>query len=190
MILPTGVLSQVLAGLLVARDDTPAGYTLGVMGVSGSYEGHDFNFNGTIQQVEDQLKHLWPGVSVSGAASGGSEINESSTVALDNAGPRDGLAAQFCCPVAGQKWSSAERPVVQNGIIFLNAVKASCSAGPKNCVRVSCSWDAGIFLCNDRDTELISPCTWIAHLADEVKNNCFTCGKTDATCYYAKVCGQ
>tara|TARA_R110002060_G_scaffold5746_1_gene8842 strand:+ start:1495 stop:1926 length:432 start_codon:yes stop_codon:yes gene_type:complete len=54
-----------------------------------------------------------------------------------------------CIPVAGQPWDKAQKQYIQDGIKYLNKVKGSCGAPVNKCVRVSCSWIAGIYLCND-----------------------------------------
>ena len=58
---------------------------------------------------------------------------------------QDGL---LCCPVAGQPWVSASEYWISQGIDYLNGL-GRCGVNPTSCVRLSCSWGAGIYLCND-----------------------------------------
>jgi hypothetical protein len=63
-----------------------------------------------------------------------------------------GSTGLFCVPVPGQPWYATSADVITSqGIPYLNQVTNPCGVGPgpKNCVRVSCSDSAAIYLCND-----------------------------------------
>jgi hypothetical protein len=57
----------------------------------------------------------------------------------------------WCWPVPGQDWDPAFAETIQDGIDFLQSNGLICDVGPGpgNCVRVSCSYNAAIYLCND-----------------------------------------
>jgi hypothetical protein len=57
----------------------------------------------------------------------------------------------WCYPVPGQNWDAAYANTVQDGIDFLQSNGLICDVGPGpgNCVRVSCSYNSAIYLCND-----------------------------------------
>jgi hypothetical protein len=57
----------------------------------------------------------------------------------------------YCVPVPGQPWSFADGAAINDGINYLNGLDVPCNVGPGpgNCVRVSCSWNSAIELCND-----------------------------------------
>jgi hypothetical protein len=68
-----------------------------------------------------------------------------------------GETGLFCIPVAGQGWETTSSDTITGqGIPYLNGVTNSCDVGPgpANCVRVSCSYSAVIYLCNDVSTLL------------------------------------
>lgn len=94
---------------------------------------------------------------------------------------------------------------IEDGIYYLQHVNALCNVGKRSCVRISCSYDAGIYLCNDvtlscffcpthADWEQnwydIAPsCVYIASYAQDLINSCpsrLWNGKR----WYDAVCGQ
>jgi hypothetical protein len=58
---------------------------------------------------------------------------------------------QLCIPIKTQPWDVANQLTILSGISYLRNVGVPCNTGPGpgNCVRVSCSYDAAIYLCND-----------------------------------------
>jgi hypothetical protein len=63
---------------------------------------------------------------------------------------------QLCMPIAGQTWDVANQLTILSGISYLRNVGIQCNTGPGpgNCVRVSCSYDAAIYLCNDANLRI------------------------------------
>jgi hypothetical protein len=63
-----------------------------------------------------------------------------------------GSTGVICVPVPGQPWYDTSSNVITGqGIPYLDQVTNPCNVGPGpgNCVRVSCSYSAAIYLCND-----------------------------------------
>jgi hypothetical protein len=78
----------------------------------------------------------------------------------------------------GSEPGAAKVSVIKDGISYLRALDpdvAQCilSPGPKLCSRVSCSYDAGIWWCNDNaDHGLQLPCSKLANMAEDLTNLC------------------
>ncbi|KAK4449547.1 hypothetical protein QBC34DRAFT_380007 [Podospora aff. communis PSN243] len=60
------------------------------------------------------------------------------------------------------------------GIDYLEDIIGNCRAapGPGSCGRVSCSYDTGIWYCNDNTDEYWVPCGWIGDVAATVVTEC------------------
>lgn len=54
-----------------------------------------------------------------------------------------------CIPVQGQNWQRADEVVIGQGIQYLRDNHLTCWVGAHSCVRVSCSYNAAIYLCNN-----------------------------------------
>ncbi|KAF8864871.1 hypothetical protein BDZ45DRAFT_581397, partial [Acephala macrosclerotiorum] len=87
-------------------------------------------------------------------------------------------------------WTGAAVSTIEDGIYYLQHVNALCNVGKRSCVRISCSYDAGIYLCNDQNWYDITPsCVYIASYAQDLINSCpsrLWNGKR----WYDAVCGQ
>ncbi|KAK7409207.1 hypothetical protein QQX98_008583 [Neonectria punicea] len=63
-----------------------------------------------------------------------------------------------------------------DGIDYINDnwSGADCvvEAGPSKCKRFTCSWDSGIWLCNDTKEQLRVPCKDIASMAQKIMDEC------------------
>ncbi|KAH7419329.1 hypothetical protein BKA64DRAFT_715832 [Cadophora sp. MPI-SDFR-AT-0126] len=175
--------SMVRAGLMVV-DEIPAGYKLGKMGFHGTIDGHEITYNGTIEEVLAHAETLHPGITKSLAARDDVPLLDNAALTFPNvatrdtqtvyAGPADGKGMRYCgeksgpgCPICDE-WGYVEIRRINEGISYLNKVNAFCRAPPQTCVRVSCSWHSGIFLCNDHKDTLESPCNWISTFANDV----------------------
>ncbi|PVH89614.1 hypothetical protein DL98DRAFT_647348 [Cadophora sp. DSE1049] len=178
---------MVRAGLF-AVDEIPPGYTLGKMGFNGIIDGHEINYNGTIEEILAHAETLYPGVTTSLAARDDLPLLDTSALAsakvlaraaqLIYASPADGKGKRYCggdkgeqstpeCPLC-DKWGYAENRRIKEGISYLNKVNAWCTASAHQCVRISCSWHSGITLCNDAEDRLQAPCNWISTFAQDV----------------------
>ncbi|KFY08920.1 hypothetical protein V492_05792 [Pseudogymnoascus sp. VKM F-4246] len=47
-----------------------------------------------------------------------------------------------------------------------------CRVGPHTCVRITCSWNAAIMMCNNSDTTKSTTCHEIAGAADVIRTSC------------------
>jgi hypothetical protein len=58
--------------------------------------------------------------------------------------------------------------------MYLRGVKGDCSnqAGPGNCGRISCSWNSGIWWCNDNLVTYTRPCSYFADYVDILNMQC------------------
>ncbi|KAM7208274.1 hypothetical protein V8F20_001252 [Naviculisporaceae sp. PSN 640] len=73
------------------------------------------------------------------------------------------------------RWSWCEASHIREGIRYLRTVRGQPSngPGPGNCGRVSCSWKAAIWWCNDNeDTKTIGDFRDIADGAAHIDNHC------------------
>lgn len=104
--------------------------------------------NGTIEQVHDQLVELNPNW----------DSEYLTEVVDDFEKPQDGKEVEKRTDFFGAKticgrngWRAAKGATIREGIGYLRGVngKPSMGPGPGNCGRVSCSYDSGIFWCND-----------------------------------------
>lgn len=46
-------------------------------------------------------------------------------------------------------WNWADKDFIKDGIRYLPSMNGDCTFRPQECHRVSCSWDSGMFVCND-----------------------------------------
>ncbi|KAK3318791.1 hypothetical protein B0H66DRAFT_249825 [Apodospora peruviana] len=83
-------------------------------------------------------------------------------------------SASIICNV----FNPAERNAIDDGISYLYGIgNGLCRApsgrpGAPGCARVSCSWSAGIFLCNDQNFEAQIPCRLVADNARGIADVC------------------
>ncbi|KAM7195541.1 hypothetical protein V8F20_007437 [Naviculisporaceae sp. PSN 640] len=63
---------------------------------------------------------------------------------------------------------------VWDGVAYLQGITGNCRAnpGPGFCTRVSCSYNSGIWYCNDNNVEHWEPCRWIGDVAGGIANKC------------------
>ncbi|KUJ09226.1 uncharacterized protein LY89DRAFT_598214 [Mollisia scopiformis] len=78
----------------------------------------------------------------------------------------------LCIPVPGQDWGNADAGLIQDGINYLSGLQGGCCVGPTSCVRISCSWNSAIFLCNDNGYTICPNCGYLATYASDMINDC------------------
>ncbi|GAB1205198.1 hypothetical protein APSETT445_003869 [Aspergillus pseudonomiae] len=146
--------------LVQALDESPIpGY--GVQEPSWEVEttpgGPKMILNGTVQQVHAQLLEINPNYDDEFAA----VLEKRETTVLDK---RDDIKCN--------NWPKARRGDIEAGIKHLRGVSGQPSngPGPGNCGRVSCSWGAAIWWCND--VSLVASC--IQALYSHFEQNTFT----------------
>ncbi|KAL2860917.1 uncharacterized protein BJX67DRAFT_375715 [Aspergillus lucknowensis] len=73
------------------------------------------------------------------------------------------------------RWGGAQMEVIEDGIEYLRGVdgRPNMGPGPGNCGRVSCSYNSGIYWCNDADeTKTLNSFGSIADGAQKVVDEC------------------
>lgn len=201
--LSAAVLATVAAVNLPVDNRVPAtdvlkaqGYTISPMNFKGKIGPHEVNFNGTVEELMDHVEKEHPGFDRNSVVAAAGELVFRHTQELTTRS-KDGV---HCCPVAGQPFSDAYRNDIQGGIQYLQGVAAqgiTCGVGAagtnavnklsRNCVRISCSDDSAIFLCNDNGYIIQPNCAYIASYAQDLINSCTHYPWFVATAY---VCGQ
>ncbi|KAK3988720.1 hypothetical protein QBC44DRAFT_370765 [Cladorrhinum sp. PSN332] len=61
---------------------------------------------------------------------------------------------------------------IREGIRYLESKSTMCRLAPRECQRVSCSWNSGIYWCNEGDEEHARPCRDLAEFARKVYDKC------------------
>ncbi|KAG6362428.1 hypothetical protein INS49_010658 [Diaporthe citri] len=152
------------------------GYEVAEFGweVQSSPEGPLHHINGTIQDVVEYLKEVNPAY----------EVPEVPVAELDS---RQSLVEPRQLKVGCYGWALANANDIQHGINYLKRVagKPSNGPGPGACGRVSCSYDAAIWWCNDnRVTYTLPSFKNIADGAQNVKNKCTSNGRTSGQGFF------
>ncbi|KAK0622456.1 hypothetical protein B0T14DRAFT_494110 [Immersiella caudata] len=72
-------------------------------------------------------------------------------------------------------WGNAQYNHIMDGIAYLRGISGDCRAppGPGNCGRVSCSWGAAIYYCNDNPHEHWVRCAKIGDVARAIATKCY-----------------
>ncbi|OTA99381.1 hypothetical protein M426DRAFT_27576 [Hypoxylon sp. CI-4A] len=137
------------------------GYTVVPMTWRGVNEtdGSQVSISGTIEEMQDQVKAM------------GSSINwtRPSTHLSTKARNKGNLECWVGGGGATDYWD------IRTGIIYLESITdhlCSASAGPGVCTRISCSWQAAIWLCNDTPSELQHSCPDLASYATDIAEGC------------------
>ncbi|KAK0662079.1 hypothetical protein QBC41DRAFT_359714 [Cercophora samala] len=126
--------------------------------------GAKVTVEGTIQQAIAKMEADYPGWNATFQAGLPGDVSAATLTALED--------PTYDCKI---KTDMANILAIKWGIHYLRGIpgKAKNGPGPKNCGRVSCSWDSAIYWCNEDsagDKELY----WgqIADLAQGVLDNC------------------
>ncbi|KAG4430800.1 hypothetical protein IFR05_013715 [Cadophora sp. M221] len=143
----------------------PPGYSASELRMIGTFgDSIVINHTGTVEQIFSQLSIEHPHVDFSNTNTAGVADNA-------NIGKRAHSDVN-CIPVQGQNWNPAKIWAISSGIDYLNHVKAQCFVGPYSCVRISCSYNSGIHLCNNNDYLLSHGCGDIATYASAILDKC------------------
>ncbi|KAF8859294.1 hypothetical protein BDZ45DRAFT_689391 [Acephala macrosclerotiorum] len=180
-----------VSGLAVrSGDNASAGYTVsGKMGFKGSIHGVEVELSGTVEEMYAEFTRMYPEVVANAALHAN---NTDKTRSLENdlqtrtPSPR---GDHYCCPVGNSGWTYTRSGYIQEGMQYLYDFNGVCNTGggPGNCVRVSCSYNAGIYLCNDNTGDLVISCKDVVWYTQELLNDCsrtiwpnplwYTCGQ-------------
>ncbi|KAH6722596.1 hypothetical protein BKA61DRAFT_667327 [Leptodontidium sp. MPI-SDFR-AT-0119] len=143
----------------------PEGYSVSELRMIGTYgDNITINHTGTVEQIFAQLAAEHAHVDFSDTATVG--------IAGDSDISKRAHSDVNCIPVQGQNWYPARIGPIESGIDYLNKVKAQCVVGPHSCVRISCSYNGGIHLCNNNDYLLSRGCGDIATYASAILDKC------------------
>ncbi|KAF4615549.1 hypothetical protein G7Y89_g15311 [Cudoniella acicularis] len=133
-------------------------YNQGIMALNGTIHGIPWVGTGTIEQIYAEFTKAYP-----------------DAAAKDKRDPKPKTITDlFCIPIAGQDWTKARTQYINDGIDYLNTVDAFCNCGGQSCVRISCSWNSAIYLCNDNDDEIWNACDYMATFAQDIVDQCTT----------------
>ncbi|OOF94915.1 hypothetical protein ASPCADRAFT_507790 [Aspergillus carbonarius ITEM 5010] len=129
--------------------------------------GEHISFTGTsIQEIHSQIKALNPDFELVSPdeSSPGNTITQRSDSTKDN----------LICNIPGRLSETANTYWIRSGIKYLKGLEGKCgvSKGPASCARISCSYDSGIFLCNDNEEKLEVKCSDLAGYAEDIIERC------------------
>ncbi|KAF2836611.1 hypothetical protein M501DRAFT_1059999 [Patellaria atrata CBS 101060] len=123
-------------------------------------DGADVTLTGTIQEVYKQVLERNPNYLTDFPPAEGTSL-----VARNRIWPVQ------CNP--GGDFADVNR--ISEGIRYLRDLSggnARCGVNGRSCARISCSWDAGISLCNDRNDHIDPSCRYLADYAEAIVNDC------------------
>ena len=94
------------------------------------------------------------------------------------------------CSAGGDDWVSTDP--IDEGIRYLHGISGDCQVekGFQVCARVSCSWNGGIWLCNDTRDKLSVPCRTIAEYTQDIRDKCWFDASPGAPAFIPIVRGQ
>ncbi|KAI3332150.1 hypothetical protein HD806DRAFT_184132 [Xylariaceae sp. AK1471] len=155
------------------RSLLPANYTIKPITWTGPIVpgGENYSFQGTVQEVFAQANAIRAKLGFPLEPHPTSNTN--TTVFSRN---EDSLTARQwdkdICNVGLP--GSAAAHIIDDGIKFVSKSTADCSlgAGPGTCGRISCSYNAAIYWCNDNNHQASWKCHDFATFAKSVRNHC------------------
>ncbi|KAH8673767.1 hypothetical protein BX600DRAFT_433381 [Xylariales sp. PMI_506] len=151
-----------------SRPQVPAGYSIVPLQWTGQLEadGPQLSFNGTLQsykEIEAQIHALdpgfnWPSVSITQNGATVTQVQRSKS--------------SIFCHVGGG--GEINTDTIADGVQYLKSIGGQCQvpAGPRKCARVSCSYDAGIWLCNDNTWNIEPLCSYVATYVQDLLDKC------------------
>ncbi|KAH8670332.1 hypothetical protein BGZ60DRAFT_563820 [Tricladium varicosporioides] len=143
-------------------------YTKGVMTFQGTIHGVEYSGSGSIQDIYNDFKDAYPDVVAS------NNITANGHALVERA--PDNKSDLNCCganPGPPLDWGFAENNVIRyEGIPYLQQFHGLCGVGARSCVRVSCSYDSAIHLCNDNYFDIYPNCAYIASYATDLVDRC------------------
>ncbi|KAE9377477.1 hypothetical protein N431DRAFT_461083 [Stipitochalara longipes BDJ] len=149
------------------------GYAVVEMQWIGEYQGHAYNLSGTVEKVITHLQTIDPTLEFP-------------------ARDRSRLAARYnggylCCHVAGQSFRAANGGEIEAGIDYLNALNTNLYLDPLTCSRISCSYEAAIWWCNQLPNyQFDQGSVWLGQHAETLVDNCWDEGDVN----FPTLCGQ
>jgi hypothetical protein len=105
-------------------------------------------FNGTIQHAIQQMEEAYPGWTQKYEA----HVANKTTLTPQKRDYDDFWRQPINCNTPGFDWMPALFEPIHQGYYYLRGLNGSGGIGNKGCGRVSCSYDSGIWICNDVDS--------------------------------------
>ncbi|PYH96552.1 hypothetical protein BO71DRAFT_174587 [Aspergillus ellipticus CBS 707.79] len=165
----TILLGAFLSGTALAGSPsrTLANHTIVEMTYSGPITpgGQHIEFTGhSIQDIHSQILALNPDFKLNDPAA-------STTPATSKRSKED---SSIICDIPGRLSETATTDWIRSGISYLKGLDGNCgvTAGPAACARISCSYDSGIYLCNDNKKRLNVKCSKLAAYAEDIIEKC------------------
>ncbi|KAF8866954.1 hypothetical protein BDZ45DRAFT_734991 [Acephala macrosclerotiorum] len=140
-----------------------ADFTIGTLGFEGTLHGVKVELNGKVQEMYAKFSNRYPEV-----------VANATKLSANEASIKPSLKPRFpASPIHHQQthnWYGAYLGRIEKGIQYLQQFNGVCNTGPgfTNCVRISCSWDSAIFLCNDNPYLISENCAYIASFAQDL----------------------
>lgn len=162
-------------------------YPVKPMALSGNIGGYDVQLSGSIQEIHAQMKTIYPDFDPAALNAAKNSTTRSDDLDFTfKLTPRGGkLLPPICCPI--RDWKQAGGGPIDEGIFHLNNVGGTCGVDAKSCSRISCSWGAAIFLCNDNDYGITPQCLYLSTYAHDIRMDCYRADSGDGV---FSVCGQ
>ncbi|TQB74602.1 hypothetical protein MPDQ_004451 [Monascus purpureus] len=137
-----------------AADNLKAlGYQISPLEFTGPVgpNGENVTLAGTVEEIFDQIIQFNPAYETPDFTSVRSRLANATSVEDGGKDKRTPIDPVYC-NLDGYKKANYGR--IEEGMAYLEkfgngAGVCNAGEGPKNCVRISCSWNSGIFLCND-----------------------------------------
>ncbi|RHZ53257.1 uncharacterized protein CDV56_105933 [Aspergillus thermomutatus] len=78
------------------------------------------------------------------------------------------------CNIPGDKGGRCSTVTIMQGIDYLKGLTGVCgvAAGPRVCARISCSYNAAIWLCNDNAWYIQPSCSYLGTYAEDIVSTC------------------
>ncbi|PWY96229.1 hypothetical protein BO94DRAFT_529621 [Aspergillus sclerotioniger CBS 115572] len=129
--------------------------------------GEHISFEGnSIQEIHSQIKALNPDFELLSPDEPPSITQRSDS--------KQSTKEKVLCNIPGRYSSTANTFWIRSGIKYLKGLEGKCgvSKGPRSCARISCSYDSGIWLCNDNEEKLEVKCSELAGYAEDIIERC------------------
>ncbi|KUJ23865.1 uncharacterized protein LY89DRAFT_744404 [Mollisia scopiformis] len=167
-----GLASLAIASAIPGTAELPScgykNYPTGIMTFKGTIDGHQVQLNGSAQEINTQMTAKFPGFNPDALVA----AKFASRDAAVNLFARNKSPPVLCWPVAGQDWSFCNAATIQDGINYLDNFDGLCGVPGTTCVRISCSYNAAIYLCNDNAYGITPNCAYMASYATDIINDC------------------
>ncbi|KAI0018972.1 hypothetical protein F4780DRAFT_793781 [Xylariomycetidae sp. FL0641] len=155
-------------GVIRSGNDLPADFAEFTMEFTGPVfaDGPDVTFTGTAEQIFAHILAVNPSYETDFPG----ELPDTNATQLESMMAQD--QDHVICNVGGD--GPAQDWAILHGISYIGKLKGNCGAspGPNVCGRISCSYDSGIWWCNDKPESVQYPCDKFASWAQVIASSC------------------